>query len=248
MSTCVLACRREAQIGLVCWQHHDRLADLLDPRNRGTDYNPQRPDDAMVTPSIPVLYAQLSAESGRGETGPAGPPAFGPSSPGNDHVLVLRDPRSRAEQLGPDDVERAPRPPLVVLSALTQRVADERGALPGRLLVTVVDHASWLHGALGWIVEQPWVDEVARQLRELSASLRAAAGDPPPSPVGTCRATVNDDGEEDLTGPWRCAVPLYVPELPPRAPDEPIRLPVLRCGSCGHRYDPAELVALGRAS
>lgn len=247
MSSCTLGDRREARIGLVCWQHHDRLADLLDPRNHGTRFNHERPDDPQVVPSIPVLYGRLSALRGGNGLSPVGPPAFGPSSPGDDQVLVLRDPRSRAEVAGPDDVDRAPRPPLVVLSALAIRTAAARGAPERPWALTVHGLASFLHGALPWLVQQPWIGDVWHELRGLSATLQAALGDPPPAAVGTCRAIVDDDGHETPAGPWRCAVPLYMPELPPRAPDEPIQLPSLRCGSCGHRYSGAELVQLGQA-
>jgi hypothetical protein len=104
---------------------------------------------------------------------------------------------------------------------------------------------------VGWISGQDWVQDAWTELRAVSGGLRAALGDPPPRAVGTCRATVDDDGHEvdghDPRGRWRCAVPLYMPELAPRPPDEPIReIPALQCGSCGHRYTGNELVKLGR--
>jgi hypothetical protein len=247
--TCALGCRREARIGQLCWQHHDRLADLLNPANTGTVYNPERPDAPHVVPSIPVLYRQLSAQRGRHGLAAIGPSGFASSSPADDHVLVLRDPRSRAEVAGPDDVDLAPRPPLVVLCSLAARV--DRRALDGqhqagpRQPASVHGVAMWLHSAVGWISAQDWCAEAWTDLRALSGSLRAALGDPPPQAVGTCRAIVDDDGHETPAGPWRCAAPLFMPELPPRASDEPIQLPELRCGSCGHRYSGTELVQLG---
>jgi hypothetical protein len=250
VSTCVFGDRRDARVGLICYQHYDRLRELIDPRNTGTTYDHQRPDDPQVFPSIPVLYARLSALRGSAGLTPVGPPAFGPSSPGDDHVLVLRDPRSRAEVAGPDDVERAPRPPLVVLRQLAARV--DRRALDGqhqagpRQPASVHGVALWLHATVGWISGQDWVQDAWHDLRAVSGGLRAALGDPPPRSVGTCRALVDDDGREYHAGPWRCAVPLFMPELPPRAPDEPIQLPQLRCSSCGHTYSGAELIQLGR--
>jgi hypothetical protein len=248
--TCALGCRWDAQIGLLCYRHHDKLRDLLDPRNHGTTFDHAQPDDPQIVPSIPVLYAQLSTL--RGSTGPTplGPPAFGPSSPGDDHVLVLRDPRSRPDVAGPDDVERAPRPPLVVLQALAARV--DRRALDGqqqagpRQPASVQSLAAWLYGTVGWIAGQDWVHDAWTDLRGLSGALRAALGDPPPAAVGTCDVIVNDAGEEDPNGPWRCAVDLYVPERPPRAPDEPVQIPALHCPSCKHSYSGAELVELGK--
>ena len=244
--TCALGDRREARVGLICFQHHDRLADLLDPRNTGSRFNPDRPDDTHVVPSIPVLYAQLTAQKGRHGLAAVGPTGFASSSPADDQVLVLRDPRSSAELLGPDDVDPAPRPPLIVLNGLACRVLLGRGRPETLPPYTVAGLASWLHGALPWIAAQPWVGTAWVDLRALSATLRAALGDPPPRAVGTCRAIVDDDGHENPAGPWRCAVPLHVPELPPRAPDEPIQLPTLRCPSCGHVYSGADLIRLAR--
>jgi hypothetical protein len=247
---CAFGCRWDAGVGRICYRHYDRLRDLLNPANTGTGYNPDRPDDPTIHPSIPVMYARLSALRGSAGLSPVGPPAFGPSSPGDDHVLVLRDPRSRAEVAGPDDVERAPRPPLVVLQALAARV--DRRALDGqhqagpRQPASVHGVALWLHSAVGWISAQDWCGEAWTELRALSGALRAALGDPPPRAVGTCRVIVDDAGHEDPAGPWRCAAPLHAPELPPRAPDEPIQLPQLRCTSCGHVYSGAELIQLGR--
>lgn len=244
MSLCTLPCRRPAEVGLICREHRDQLAELLDPRQCGQVF--ATPGERRIAASIPNLYAQLSIERPRRDPGPAGPPAFGPSSPGDDATIVLRDPRSRAEPAGPDDVERAPRPPLVVLAQLAERVIAERGAPEVEPRWSVPGLASWLYGCVDWIASQAWVGEAWHELRELSNALRVAAGDPPPGSVGTCRAIVDDEGREDPHGVWRCAVPLYMPEMPPHAPDEPVQLPTLRCGSCGHAYGPQELVRIGR--
>lgn len=235
LPTCAL-CRHEPRIGLVCWRCHDRLRDLLDPRNEGTTFDPARPDDPYVAPSIPVLLWRLDPAPGTSGPAVGGPSAFGSRPPANLEVIAMRDRRST--MLGLVDPQR---PPLVIMRALARRldVADTPGAL---------------YGALDRLVRQPWVDEAYRELRALSARLRP---DDTTRPVGTCRALVDDDGNE-LTpheaaahlareqAVWRCAWPLYTPDLPPRAPDEPVTLPVLRCGSCGHRYTGSELVELGR--
>src|SRR5688500_15579467 len=240
--TCALGCQRSADVGLLCYRDHDRLADMLDPRNVGSASDPERPDDLRVVPSIPVLYAGLWIQRRGSGLAPVGPPAFGPSSPGDDTVIVLRDHRSRPDIIGPDDVERAPRPPLMVLAAVANRLG------PGMSLRqrSVGGLSSWLHGAVRALAEQSWVPDAYRDLRAVSGALRAAIGDPQPSSIGTCRVIVDNEGREDPAGAWRCAVPLFLPELPPRAPDEPMLPPALYCPSCGHRYTGAELVEIAK--
>ena len=237
--SCALGCHRSADVGLLCYVDHDRLRDMLDPRNTGSVYNSNRPGDIRVIASIPVLYRRLSASRGNGGLEPLGPPAFGSSSPADDHVLVLRDPRSSVAVLGPDDVERAPRPPVFVLGA----IADRLGGPPR---YTTMGLSSWLHGAVSVLAAQPWVPEAYTTLRAVSGQLRAALGDPSPSPVGSCRVLVDDEGRETPAGPWRCAAPLFLPELPPRAMDEPMVPPALRCSGCGHRYTGHELVEIAK--
>jgi hypothetical protein len=241
---CALGCRWDAGIGLICWQHHDRLADLLDPTQRGQIF--AKPGDRRTPPSIPQLYAQLSAERGRHGIPAIGPTGFASASPADDQTIVLRDPRSRPDVAGPDDIEHAPDAPLAVLYRLAERVIDERGTPERHPEHTVASYASWLHSCVDWISTQPWIGEAWAALRTLSASLRAAVGDPTPGRVGACWVLVDDDGRPDPAGAWRCATPLYMPEQPPRAPDEPIQLPTLRCSGCGHHYSGAELVQLGR--
>lgn len=237
---CALGDKWSADVGLICYRHHDRFVEMLDPRNTGSAFNPARPDDPRVAPSIPVLYRRLSLRRGSVGLAPVGPPAFGPSSPSDDHVIVLRDARSRSAVFGPDDVEHAPRPPVLVLGVLAERLrARPQGW-------DVAGLSSVLHGSMRRLAEQSWVWEAYRELRAVSGALRAANGDPPSRSIGTCRTLVDDEGREDRTGKWRCAVPLYPPEPVPRAADEPVPLPALRCTSCGHRYTGSELIEIAR--
>jgi hypothetical protein len=247
---CTIDTHRPATIGRICWRHHDALADLLDPTQHGTRYNPERPDDPRVLPSIPAMYAMLDASP---RTGPAvigSSSAFGSRPPADLHVIALRDPRSACTGPAPDDDGlTGPWSTLATLATLAERV-DRRDIHGNRIHPprhpSVPTLARWLHLQLDWLCHQTWIDEVWTDLRTLSAQLRGAIGDAPARPVGACRTRVDDDGHETPNGPWSCGWPLHMPTLPPRAPDDPPVLPVLRCGSCGHRYTGAELAQLGQ--
>lgn len=239
-----LLCRRAAEVGLICWPHRTLLAELLNPRERGQAF--VKPGERRVAPSIPVLYGMLSPERATLGLSRLGDSAFGPRSPGDDDVLVLRDPRSRAAISGPDDRERAPDAPLAVLGRLVSRTFVERGRPEREPDWTVKGLSSYLHAHVDWIAARPWVPGAFTSLRALHASLRAAANDPGPRPVGPCWVLVDDEGRPDPAGAWRCATPLYMPEQPPRGHDEPLQLPAIRCSGCGHHYTGAELVQLGR--
>lgn len=235
--SCALDCRWSADVGLLCYRHHDRLAEMLDPRNEGSAFDINRPEDPRIIASIPVLYGWLDARRGSTGLAPIGPPAFGSRSPADDTVVVLRDARSREHVFGADDVEHAPRPPAFVLAAIAGRLGGvDRSGVEGL--------SSWLHGSLRALADQAWVPLAYRDLRRASGTLRAALGDPPPRSIGTCRVLVDAEGREMRDGPYRCAVPLYLPELPPRAVDEPMSAPSLRCSSCGHRYTGSELIEI----
>lgn len=89
-------CPRPRTIGGCCWTCHDHLADLLGDRP-GTLWNPDRPGDPYVPPGIGWLMQALHAHNGQRATRPepGGPRGFGPSSPADDHILALRDPRTQ---------------------------------------------------------------------------------------------------------------------------------------------------------
>jgi hypothetical protein len=91
-------CNREQAIGRCCWPCHHHLADLLSDR-AGSDWNPNRPSDPYVPPGIGWLLRALHAHDGQRAVRPepGGPRGFGPSSPADDHVIALRDPRTQLD-------------------------------------------------------------------------------------------------------------------------------------------------------
>lgn len=241
MSSCCACQHRPAATGRLCWRCRDHLADLVDPNNLGSPFDPARPDDARRHPSIPVLWSALDATpkvSGAAEVAAGG---FGSKPPADLGVIELRDRRTC------DDTGTA-RSALGVLGEVTDRLAAtlpaaNRPPQPG----TPAGLCGWLYGQIGPLSETTWVGDGVRRLRYLHLQLRVAVGDAPPMAVGRCTQLVDDDGHLDPAGPWRCAWPLHMPELPPRAPDEPVRgLPAITCGSCGHRYSGWDLVQLGQ--
>lgn len=246
---CVL-CEHRAYEGRLCGRHAVELGRMLDPANTGTPPEQLRENPERVLPSIPVLYGWLDAQPVRRDIGSqvsAG--VFGSRPPGDLHIMSLRDPRSRPEGSGPDDHE--PAPPLAVATVLAEIVnrvdrTDIDGRLEDRPPKTVAAMSAWLYQRRDWLSTQNWVRDAYQALRALLNQLRGAWGDPAMEPVGTCRQLVDDDGRLQPDGKWRCAWPLYLPEQPPRAMDEPVQLPTLRCSSCGWTYHGTELVQLGR--
>jgi hypothetical protein len=243
-------CEHRAYEGRLCGRHFNELARLLDPANTGSRFDPLRPTDPRTLPSIPALYSWLDASPVRRDIGSQVTAAsFGSKPPGDLHIMSLRDPRSRPDGVGPDDHE--PAPPLAVATVLTEIVArvdrtDIDGNLEDRPERTVQNMCAWLYARRDWLAAQSWIPDAYQALRALLNQLRGAWGDPAMRPVGTCRQLVDDDGRLQPDGKWRCAWPLYLPEQPPRAMDEPVQLPTLRCASCGWTYHGAELVQLGR--
>lgn len=250
MPACLIDQHRPATDGHLCAVHFVALSRLLDPDCIGTPPEQLRENPERVLPSIPVLYRELDPQYARRELGSqALSSVFGSRPPGNLQVLALRDPRSRVDGAGPDDHE--PNPPLAVFTQLWTIVArvdrtDIDGHLEARPSRTVEAASAWLYARRDWLAAQTWIDHAFGLLRALHAQLRGAWGDPATSPVGTCIQLVDDHGHLQADGPWRCAWPLYLPDQTPRAMDEPIQLPSLRCSSCGWTYHGPELVRLGR--
>jgi hypothetical protein len=98
------------------------------------------------------------------------------------------------------------------------------GASHGMFYVAV--HCRFLIRHLDWITEQPWVDDITREIRAVHRDLSAAVGIHPPTPVGRCTA-VGTDGDP-------CGGPLW-----------PDRIGGVVCGSCGDRWSSMALARLG---
>lgn len=257
MSTCV-ACRKRPDSGRFCYRHLDQLGEMLDPDNAGTAHNPHRPDDPRIIASIPVLWARLDAQPVRRAIDSPALGGFLKSTPPGDlHVMSLRDGRSTHDGAGPDDHDHSrcddtckrPPEPLPVETVLRDIVARvDRTDIDGRLETRpgpgVEPACAWLYARREWLAAQGWAGDAWEALRALWSQLRGACGDPLPRPLGPCIREVDEHWRRLDGGGFTCGWQLYLPEQPPKGPDEPLRFVALRCGACGDVYAPTELVLL----
>jgi hypothetical protein len=249
LATCAL-CQKQSHYGRICGQHFVALSDMLDPRNEGSVFDPERPTDPRTLPSVAALYGWLDAGPVRRDQGsPVTSGVFGSRPPCRLEIIALRDTRSRSNGTGPDDHEAAP--PLAVIPTLWALVArvdrtDLDGHLEQRPDKTVPAMCGWLYMRREWLAHQPWIDQLYTGLRQLHNQLRGAWGDPAMKPLGPCIQLVDDHGRLNDNGPWSCGWPLFMPEQPPKAMDETVDLPTIRCASCDWTYPGSDLVRLAR--
>ena len=116
-----------------------------------------------------------------------------PPAPVRLDVVALLDRRTVSRQAG-DLV-----PVLAILESWASMVREERQLQPCRRQATVTSEAGTLSAHLDWISAQPWIDELARELREIKAALHSAIGDHAPRPVGRC-PVVHPDADGSCDG------------------------------------------------
>ena len=117
-----------------------------------------------------------------------------PPAPVRLDVVALLDRRTVSRQ--PGDLV----PVLAILESWASMVREERQLQPCRRQATVTSEAGTLSAHLDWITAQPWIDELARELREVKAALHSAIGDHAPRPVGRC-PVVHPDADGACDGP-----------------------------------------------
>jgi hypothetical protein len=119
-------------------------------------------------------------------------------------------------------------PVLAVLESWARLVREERDLTAPTTPSTILSEANLLTVHLDWVAAQPFVDELATELRHIKRSLHAAIGDHAPRPVGRCPIVNPDSGQ--------CGGPLYQ--------DRYGRLSVT-CRTCGETWGETELRRLG---
>lgn len=204
-------------------------------------------------------YLMLNPRPGASnEHGRRGTPGFGSRSPASDHIIAMRDPRSKSCEVIDEWFEpvRLPRlfgadrrtnPHLVdldrphreqehpvrsvpgVLSGWAMMLAEDRDTTPPATL-DVPDLIRWLDAQLDYVTRQEWAGDLAEDVRDLLAQLRPATGDPGRKRIGTCPNTVD---EGDTTRP--CATPLFAP----------LRGDEIECRACRRVWPRPEWMRLG---
>lgn len=144
-----------------------------------------------------------------------------PPAPVRLDVVALLDRRTVARY--PGDIV----PVLAVLESWARMVREERSLERPKTRATVSTEASLLVAHLPWIAEQPWVDELAKEIRDVKSALHSAIGDHAPRPVGTC-PVVTEAGE--------CGGKLYQDRYGGMS---------VSCAKCGEQWGETELRRLG---
>ena len=145
-----------------------------------------------------------------------------PPAPVRLDVVALLDKRTIARH--PGDIV----PVLAILEAWARLVREERQLQPCRKQSTVTSEAGTLLAHIDWIICQPWVDDLAREIREVKSALHSAIGDHAPRPVGTCPVVHPDTGE--------CGGKLYQDRYGGMS---------VTCRRCGETWGETELRRLG---
>jgi hypothetical protein len=164
----------EARHGLLCVAHFDRLADMLR----------EIEEEAAILSAVPSMAIR---------TGSGGGSLASTRSPARLDVLVHLDTRRGTGMSETDDDQHAAGQTLPVLDVLHSwaRVVREERGFASRAAVTISGERDVLTRALDWIAEQPWVDEMFTEVRQLVGQLKAANGHRADRPYSRCPSVVN---------------------------------------------------------
>lgn len=186
----------------------------------------------VVTPMRPTLATGPSAAG------------YESRSPAADHVLVMLDPRSKANghqaENGAGRIDRPddePDPALsvpAVLADLAFRVwhevdHDDELWLPASKPRTVGDAITLLLLAAPWLAGTDWLSHALDDVRTLRNQLARAANDAPLEVIAECT---------DLVAGRRCGGPVRERPATEKRPGG------ARCGTCKRNYDGLDLVRL----
>jgi hypothetical protein len=192
---------------LVCRHHHGWLRDSID-------------DIVCTYALLPHFYEPGTAvDDGHQVKGKR----VDPPAPVRLDVVALLDKRTVHRYQG--DIV----PVLAILEAWARLVREERRLQACQKRATVTSEAGLLLGHLDWIIAQPFVDELAREIREVKSALHSAIGDHAPRPVGTCHVVHPDEDTE-------CGGRLYQDRYGGMS---------VTCRKCGETWGETELRRLG---
>jgi hypothetical protein len=178
----------EARHGLLCIAHFDRLADMLR----------QVEEEAAILSAVPSMAIRTG--SGGGSLASSGHPHGSTSSCTS--TTAAAPARARPTTTNSQPARRCPC--STCCTPGLEWCARKRG-FTSQAAVTISGERDVLTRALDWIAEQPWVDEMFNEVRQLVGQLKAANGTQDEKPVGRCylpprRASVT--GRSGSTTRW----------------------------------------------
>lgn len=198
--------RHTAQGYLTCTPCADRIADTL------TEIRQRHATLATPEALLPAITDDTR------KTG------YASQSPARDRVIAMLDTRTTA--MRPGD----PHSVLGVLRSWAELLREDTNQTTPAEPTTVDSETKALQAWLDWITRQPWVADLADELRQLRDQLRSETGEPNPKPVGHCINTWhNPDGHL-----VECEAPLFAPRAGT----------AIRCHACHREYDGLDLVKL----
>ena len=161
-------------------------------------------------------YLTLNPRPGANtDHGTRGAPGYSSRSPASDHVITMRDHRSKCSPVvtvweGADGREHTEqdhptRSIPAALSSLAAMVAEERDMTPPATM-QVPELGRWLDSQLDYVTKQEYVAEFADELWDLLAQLKPLTGDPGRKHIFKCPAVI-DEGEHTR----ECGALVYPP-------------------------------------
>jgi hypothetical protein len=196
----------EARHGLLCVAHFDRLADML----REVE------EEAAILSAVPSMAIRTGSGGGSlaSERAPArldvlafrdpqtrrwtrdatarhplpSPKAFGPWCLFCEHETCTDWRAGRRRDLHDDEHDAGSERVMSILGVLNgwARVVREERNLTDPDRITVSTERGTLHHHLEWLSEQPFIDEMFNEVRELVSSLKDLNGTQDEKPVGKC--------------------------------------------------------------
>lgn len=188
-----------------------------------------------IVGELPALYAAIMDPEVllyRETTGARAAKGFRSAPPANVHLMSLRDVRTKWIQPGD------PHSALNVAWWYATQVRDQRDLRTPTGQPTVESETGTLLFHWDWLMRQPWVVDLAQDMREVTGQLRRAipGSDPAPKRVGTCTQpldTTDPAGKRHL-----CGQALYLPKTGA----------TITCSTCRHTYQGPDLIALHLAT
>lgn len=178
-TACLLRHRepKEARYGYLCAGHYRWLKTAL--------------DDVLITAAMLPAFLEPGTVD-RDPSLPVSRRGIDPPAPIRLEVVALEDRRTGA-QVSPGDVL----PALAILESWARIVREDQALASPTTQATLMTEAGLLGRHVDYVAAQPWIDDLAAELRAIVGALHAAIGDYAPRPVGRCQVL---DGDQACGG------------------------------------------------